>query len=414
MIENKKSLLMFSSVFLMAAILFGAFIPTLTAIGTEEPTLSSNQIDMTALKTADRNTYYVEVFSNIIECFPTTVTLTEYGETTVINYPDEFAGAYIDASNNLHIVLTNSVYVKTEYDYQKITGYDKDVVFNVAEFSLSFLYDVQRTLGDVMVKLGIEGIILNEVTNKLEVHMFDGAKETDVVEFLKTKFDKFNDQCLDFKGPLGLRTTASNTASNALAGSKCTVPSGSATLGFNAYRSSEGKYGVVTAAHVATSGTTVKNALGTTIGSASVRQQSGTVDAAFIPFPSGISQSYKLCTTSVDDDITGYRTNANIVQGMATRKYGITTGYTTGTVRSVTGTITVGGTPYTDQVVVSNTQLNGDSGGPVLDNMLGPFPSKPYPCSLIGIATIADSSNYGYASKVGNVMSSLGITPYTY
>jgi hypothetical protein len=376
MIENKKSLLIFSSVFLMAVILFGVFIPTLTAIGTEEPILSSNQIDMTALKTADRNTYYVGVFSNIIECFPTTVTLTEYGETTVINYPDEFAGAYIDSSNNLHIVLTSSVYVKTEYDYLKITGYDKDVVFNVAEFSLSFLYDVQRTLGDVMVKLGIEGIILNEATNKLEVHMFDGAKETDVVEFLKTKFDKFNDRCIDFKGSLGLRTTASDSTSNALAGSKGTAGSIPATLGFNAYRASEGKYGVVTSAHFATSGTSIKNAMGTTIGSASVRQQSGTVDAAFIPFPSGITQSYRRCTSSIDDEITGYRTNANIVQGMATRKYGIATGYTTGTVQSLSGIITVSGTTFTDQVVVSNQQLNGDSGGPVFDNLLVSHPAS--------------------------------------
>ena len=415
MFKNQKRLLMFTSVFLMSVILFGAFIPALTATETEEQTTNIlSQIDMMALKECDKNTYCVEVYGNIIEYFPTTVTLTEYGTTTEVIYPDEFAGAYIDESNNLHVVLTNNVYSETKYDYQKITDYDNDIVFNVAEFSLSLLHSVQKTLDEVMVELGIEGTILNEITNKVEIHMFDVTNKNDVVEFLKIKFDKFNDNCIDFKGPLGLKTTASNTASNALAGSKCTESVYSATLGFNAYRTSEGKYGVVTAAHFATSGASIKNAMGTTIGGASIRQMSGTVDAAFIPFPSGITKSYKLCTSSVYDDITGYRASANVVIGMATRKYGIASGLTYGKVLSTSGTISVSGITFTSQIIVSNTQYEGDSGGPVVDDMLGPFQSSPFPCNIMGIATIRDDNYYGYVSKIENVMSVLGVSPYTY
>jgi hypothetical protein len=39
----------------------------------------------------------------------------EYGEREV-RYPDDFAGAYIDEPNNLHILLTKSMYMETEYD----------------------------------------------------------------------------------------------------------------------------------------------------------------------------------------------------------------------------------------------------------------------------------------------------------
>jgi len=45
-----------------------------------------------------------------------------FAEMEVVRYPDEFAGAFIDKSNKLHIILTKNVDLGTEYDYRKLTG----------------------------------------------------------------------------------------------------------------------------------------------------------------------------------------------------------------------------------------------------------------------------------------------------
>jgi len=243
--------------------------------------------------------------------------------------------------------------------------------------------------------------------------MLDKTKEKDTIEFLKTTFDTFDEECIGFKDTLGLKTTEGNTATNALGGSSASSSSATATLGFNAYRASDGKYGVVTAAHFATSGTIIKNALGTSIGSASVRQYSGPIDAAFIPFPSTIIKSYRLCVVTVPDAdrLTGWG-SSTIVAGVTTYKYGKTTGLNSGQVVSASTSINVGGITFTDQIKISNTQLAGDSGAPVVVVPYGPmlYPEK----NILGIATFADTSNNGYVSKVGNIKSALSITPYVY
>jgi hypothetical protein len=63
---------------------------------------------------------------------------------------------------------------------------------------------------------------------------------------------------------------------------------------------------------------------------------------------------------------------------------------------------------------VSNTQIPGDSGGPVY-HTIG-LPSNHVDLNLIvGIATFYDfADNSGYVSKVWNIMNSLGVAPYTY
>jgi len=401
-VTSKKTLMLVSAL-LICVMVFAAFVPVFASERVE------NQL---VLKEVDRNNYYVSVFQNLADSFPVSVIDDEYGRREAFSYPDEYAGAYIDEFNNLHIVLTASVHAKTEYDYKKILG-DGDVIFDTAEFPLTLLYQIQYCLTSIMEKFTIDFIVLNEVENRLDVHMIDRTKESAVLEFLKVNFDNFNERCIAFNDSAGIEISASNTVNNALAGSRTSVANGGAvTLGFNAYRAADGKYGVVTAAHFATSGTVIRNALGTPIGSASARQLGGNVDCAFVPFPSTITRSTKLLTSNYNDDIKGICSNSQIIVGMDTSKFGAVSGENLGKVVSVsaTGFHQALGINFTDQVVVTNSQQAGDSGGPVLREFVGPLT----PRVLVGIACFKDTSNNNaVVSKAGNIVTALSITPYT-
>jgi len=78
------------------------------------------------------------------------------------------------------------------------------VVFEVAEFSLFFLYEVQRTLNPVMRDFDIVYTSMNEFENRLDVGLSDCARERDVVEFLESKFDGFDVRCIAFIGSSGV------------------------------------------------------------------------------------------------------------------------------------------------------------------------------------------------------------------
>jgi hypothetical protein len=444
MIENKKLLLMFSNVFLMAVLLFGAFIPALAAGEIDDPSIVEenamawlDNIDRLFLREDDMNSYSWLIFIDLINCFPKVLVADgeDGGNKEVVVYPDEYAGAFIDEDNRLHIVLTKPVGAETKYNYRAITGYDETVIFDIAEYSLSYLYDVQKVLDGVMAEFGIESTSLNEFVNRLEVGLVDRTKEGVVVEFLKAKFDGFDGRCLIFKDPVGIVLTAANTANNALSGSKVTYATGTdyGSFGFSAYDKSSGVYGVITAAHVATSGTTIYNAMGTQIGVASKRNFSNTVDAAFVPFPSGMSPSYNYYTSSTPvfgDFLTGYCTNSIFVSGLTVNTLGNRTGHKTGTLTSASDSYTIkipSGFPnpptvdlkFTDQLKFSNGVLGGDSGGVIYHQIWSGTTLYP-PINLIaGIVTAGDDilnliSLNGYGPKVENIMSVLNIGLYTY
>jgi hypothetical protein len=405
---KKTAIIGLISVLLVCAIVFTAFTPSFAL-----STASSTGIEFQpSLKETDRNSYYALVFESLIDSFPKVLINDGVGEREVVAYPQEYAGAYIDNSNTLHIVLTKNANMATYYNYQEKLVNDKDIVYDIADVPLSRLYEIQRSLDVVMQKFNIESTSLNEITNKLEIHLLDITKQKDVTEFLKTKFNDFDVNSVIFMDPVGIQLTADDTTSNALAGSNTASSTEGATLGFNAYRHATGQAGVVTAGHYATSGTTIKNAMGTTIGAENIRQYSGTIDAAFVPFPTAITWSYKLHGYgSPDDSMTHYYPNSDYVTGETVNKIGRTTGITSGTIDSVSTSVTVSGVTFTDQVKVSNQQLAGDSGGPVFHTVVNTGTDFHI---LVGIATFGEvnSPNRGYVSKVNNIMSAFGITPF--
>jgi len=435
MSKNKKTALMVCSIFLMATLLFGAFMPAF-AVGEpdDQQTLSQEvllrltlkTIDRTLLKESDMNSYSWLLFVDLIDCFPRGLTLGENGANTEVLYPNEYAGAFIDADNRLHIILTKPVDGETEYDYRAITSYDETVIFDIAQYPLTFLCAVQRTLDDIMSDFGIQLTCLNERINRLEVHLFDRTTEQDVVAFLKTKFNDFDEKCLLFKDAAGeIRPTAANTSTNALSGANVTDDNRVwiGTLGFNAKRTSDGVYGVVTADHVSSNGNTIKNELGGTIGTTANGQYQGNIDASFTPFKKNllgigdVKQSYQLYGTysANKDFLTGYFPNDYYLAGRSVNKIGCNTSLTTGTISNLKSTFSVSGVTFTNQIEVSNKQWPGDSGGPVYHTLA--LPSNQIDLNiLIGIATFgnANSPYQGWASSVWNIANTLGVEPYTY
>jgi hypothetical protein len=376
--------------------------------------------DQPSLKTTDRNAYYTSIYSKLSRTFITTVH-DESGDRAEIKYPADYAGAYIDASNNLHIIVVKSENtVATVNNYQKLLG-DSEVIFETADFPLSHLDAVQSALNDVMLKFDIACTSLNETANKIDIHLRDNTKQKDVIEFLKTVFSGFDERCLAFKDdPVNISTTAVDSSTNALTGSSTTTITGGATIGFNAYRHATGQFGVVTAGHYATAGTTINNALAQPIGSETVRQYGGTVDAAFVPFGNNIDESYRISgfTGPNADCVTGWYNNLSIdsgyITGTSITKIGRTSGVNTGTVSSLNYSFTLDGTAFSQQVVLTNTQQGGDSGGPAFTTEMGPYPPNHIVYHiLVGIATFQENG-HALVSRVENIMNALGVSPYHY
>ena len=388
------------------------------------------------LKEIDRNFYYVTMFQKVINSFPVETekkyeSIDSYKEDNlnaeknidmkeVIKFPEEYAGAYIDETNALHIILTKSV--ETEYNYQKITDYDKGVVFDYANFSLSQLYEIQHNLDIVMQKYSVETTVLNEIKNVVEIELLDSLQEKDIVEYLKSNIIDFKEESIFFKVGKGVKATATtNPSNNAISGSKIINSSDSqdwATIGFNAYNGQ--KYGLVTAGHFATSGKTLKNSNGTTIGSMTESQFSGNVDAAFVPFSSSITKSYKVLngfSSDQNDNITDFIENDYAPVGMNTEKHGAATGHNSGAVVSASVTVNVEGrVTLTDLMEVSNEQDFGDSGGPVLNCPYTGYLEPGYirPLALIGIACEGKSNGHALVSKAQNVFKALSVSLYRY
>lgn len=412
---NNKTFLTSIGVLLVLAMVLTVFTPSVAssqAIGIQP----FEGIEITSsLKETDRNSYYGLLSAALKNSFPKVSINDETGERKVVAYPQEFAGSYIDESDTLHILLIKNADVTTKANYQEKMGNDEDIIYETADFSLSRLHEIQDTLDKVMQEFGIQRTAICQRINKVEINLPDSTKEKEITQFLKNTFNDFDEKSITFGGPAEIVTTEYNTAYNALAGSYTRsndTPLEAATLGFNA-RDSNGQWGVVTAAHYATAGRVIRNTY-VVIGSASVRQFSGTIDAAFIPFPAGISESYKLSGfSSPDDALTHYYiADQYIEEGLSMTKRGYVTGTTTGQIEETSVTIYVDGVGYfSDQVEISNEQQGGDSGCPVFHTI--PRAGDVDFRILLGIATFGNTgNNHGYVSKVYNINSILGVTPY--
>jgi len=125
---------------------------------------------------------------------------------------DEIAGRYLDQNGTLHIILTNNATAKAINDALTM-GYGANIVFESADFPLSRLYAVQAALRGVMIKFGIDATGTNEKANKVDVNLHDSTKQKDIIDFLNSQFNDFDERCIAFLGPLELQLTTNTNSS---------------------------------------------------------------------------------------------------------------------------------------------------------------------------------------------------------
>lgn len=349
------------------------------------------------ISAVDSNAQSVYMFMRFNEKF-NSVQLTRSEQKSSIDYPEDYAGAYIDNNDILHIN-----YIENNSNVVKDSIVDDDVLYDPVKFNYNTLQEIYKFLSSNMNNLSINSVFIDEVNNNVNISV-NKDQQDNIIQYLKSNISGFSIDSIVFSKEKEFKYTESG-------GSTLQNSIGTFTLGYNAYQSSSQKYGFVTCGHAVSVGSGVKNASGTVLGKASDVSLGGNLDASFIPYT---TQSKKTSESLTGYNITGTYTSSNLITGMNITKYGYTSQLTQGTIKATSSTISMGSNNLSDQVMMQITQSGGDSGGPVVFNYVGPLqPGQQRPSYIIGIATVTDGNGYGYATKAANINSSFGLSTYT-
>jgi hypothetical protein len=362
--------------------------------------------ETTGNDTLDKNAYCVDLYSSMMRSFEKDFKVKNNGnELTVADLgitqkfeamlPDEYAGAFIDEDNILHVKFIGKSNMKK---YTSIfSAKDSRVVYEYATVSLTTLLAIQDALDLVMRDFDIAFTTTDEINNGLKIGLLDISRKKEVINYLRENISDLPVENLFFEESSKCTFTATAAPGTNITKS---YPSAWMSVGYNAYKSSTGKYGVITAGHGTTVGTIMYgSSTSLRLGMTSlVKYSSGTIDAAFVPFDSAYSPQKSSDFSQI------VLTPLVTPVGMTTYKRGNISGYNTGTLTSASASCTAGGYTYTDQVVVSNSQQGGDSGGPVWVKSGGVG-------NLFGIATIGISGG-AVASKAYNINAAFGVSLY--
>jgi hypothetical protein len=180
-----------------SAVLLSIMIASMVCVISSAPLASGSQEANDSLSWKEKlhpNDYAGYLASKLKSTFNTTY----IDGSLELVYPIEYGGAYIDSSNNLHIVLSKYATNATIDAYLSIMG-DPDVIFEVAEFPLYQLYELQDSIRDAPFRFDTAGV--NEITNRLEIHLPNSTKPEEVIEFFKTTFADFDERCITLLGP---------------------------------------------------------------------------------------------------------------------------------------------------------------------------------------------------------------------
>lgn len=171
-----------------SAVLLSIMIVSMVCVIGFAPLVSGSPVGFGSLEEADLdpNSYATLLAGRLLDSFYTTLP----NGTGVFNYPLEYAGAYIDQSNNLHIVLSKYATNSTIEAYQSIIG-DPDVIFETQEFPLSSLYEAQHALDGVMGNFSIDVSSVNEIANRVDLNLENSTKQSEIIGYL-------NNQIVDF------------------------------------------------------------------------------------------------------------------------------------------------------------------------------------------------------------------------
>lgn len=327
------------------------------------------------------------------------------GDTTV--YSDNFGGIYIDNKGLLNIGVVGLQKIKKDFDNQ--------VIYKPQKFSYNYLSKILSEITLVMLDYDIYSVAVDENLNRVDVCLSEENNISRITELLQQK-DIYEKEALNFVLKPNERIVYN--ANTAYGGDQVNeqflgIPSGCGTICVNAVDNATGQFGILTNEHVARNVSLYHNGtlFGPLIGQASKSQNSGSVDAAFVPFSNQSNWNTTAYAKSGSTTYTNVRLGAEnlIVQGAPVRRLGQITGNTTGTITRKSISETINGIQKTNIIEYSNAGQAGDSGGPVY------FDGGGQNLFLIGIHFASTDTIYtqrwGYACRISEVMNALNITP---
>lgn len=344
-------------------------------------------------------------------------------------YPDCYAGAYIDDAGEL-VVLVTDLSSETEKEIEKIAEND-DFKLETVDVSYNDLLEIQAYITDYYENnyqnSAIEGvnelldsyveIWIDDMENRVVVNIEDLTDEK-VATFKEYITDDEN-VVLENSDTIEYDATAwklGRAIYRYKSTSGSTVYSSKYSTGFRCkYLVSSGiyYYGFVTSAH---GGNTVgkviyaNGACSTSLGKIVARKYSGSVDAAFVRLTnSNYSISNQVLYKNSSGDTGGKTLNTSYHMEYATvgstiYKSGAATYLTSGEVISSSCSITVDGTTFTHIIKTDYKSAGGDSGGVVYVK----YNDKYW---AVGIHE-SHSNNYSYAVSAKYIVSGLGVSVY--
>lgn len=342
---------------------------------------------------------------------------------TPSDYPDYYAGAYIQEDGKLVVLLTEVS--KTHSDSICSLIRSSDVVFKTASVPYNDLVSqrddiiqtyerlknnsLENTIDDDLSTLlnSFIGIGIEERNNRIEVSLTDTSAEN---------IDAFREYLSSYEHISFEQSGAAEKHTSLSPGTYIRAGENAGSIGYRSYRQlgSSTFYGFTTAAHVAGSyGQSIYNAPyypsipSVVCGTVITSLYSGTIDAAFVQTASG----FTVTNQTPAGKILASSWFTSIPEGMSVIMHGKTSGEKSGVVRNNAYYFTTSdGVSLTDVLRCSYDADFGDSGGVVFSLYNGDY-------TIVGIhhgvvSILQGLNGRAIASKAHNIYTLLNVAPY--
>lgn len=316
------------------------------------------------------------------------VLLQEYFEITAEISEEQFSGAYFDGDGKLHIVVTEEMSAMSK---------SGDIIYEVAKYSYEQLRTFQDKINAHAKEIGFTASGIDQEDNKVVIYrvlkidtdlLYDIIPK-DSVKIVAEDHSISKDSATHTVQP---GTIISNTSNSTYGSITCGVMWDNSTT--------NKKYGFMTAGHLGSVGDSVSYG-GSSMGTITRKQQSGSVDAALIL--NNQNSNVFNYSSSVCDGKEYEHSGGSYPQNTVIYAYGATSTSVSGTITDTSYSNTFSNILFTDLVLTSATCQGGDSGGPVLTSYSDNY-------SLTGlIKGRVGSNNYMVYVKMSNIQNAFDL-----
>lgn len=351
-----------------------------------------------------------EIYNDLIESFIKTET-----RSTGINftYPDYYGGAYIDNKGDLTVLIKEGV-AQTKAAIPNMLNGNNKVNYKICKYSFKELLSIKDLISnykaehDDAIESNYFSYYISQENNQIVVELKDDS--TEKIEAFREAVT--NSPAVTFvksKGEIIL------IATDIKAGSKINTDIGAGSVGYRA-KTSDGKTGIVTCAHVISNGATLK-VNGTAVGTCTKWHYGDKVDAAFCE----VTNSSYVPSNTIDSTTTVLSTEtAWPGDGTTFNRRGFKTGAKTGTIISNNADywakhpVTKEDIHIVEAVKVKVVAAPGDSGGIVYTYVSSK--NIRYTVGIMSAISIDPVTKVptgeGYYIKAPYVNSTLGLSRY--